>query len=539
MPIRRFPRAAVLLLCGLSAAPPSAQAAEIVVAASNPGPITGSGRTLAFDLSAIAEPIVAAQLEVDLDYSRAGDLDLRLVDASGGVELPLAAFPHGAGTSAVRGRYRFADRAGTTWWQADVQAAGGTLSSDYATRAFQAGLDGSQCLNLIGRYLEFDIGRAQPVSLRIARAAGATPGMGRIDGARLVLDTATPDAVFRSGLEEPAQAIVRCRRPSLDLLPNGASEGTPDSPLAVLHYAGGGLDWYARQTAPVFDAGPIRFGNGTSLPYAGRFGGRSRLNLGFWDPVLGSLNFTTGAGARSLALEGDWTATEHYPLPGDYDGDGVTDLAMAFRGDIGGLSGWLARVHFSSTSTTRDFVVDPRVSPNYTSAQVAFGPGQDADLDGIDEITTYARNAPGAGAMSMVLWQIGPGRAQATGIGTVAWGEVGDTMVLGRWIDSAGPGNRLSQMVVRRTASGLDWYLFGNPTPVRWGLPGDQPLSIHVDADVRNDIAVFRPSDGRIYAIRSSDGVQISFPAPGPAPGSPGLVFALGFLQGTLALPQF
>ena len=45
MPIRRFPRAAVLLLCGLSAAPPSAQAAEIVVAASNPGPITGSGRT--------------------------------------------------------------------------------------------------------------------------------------------------------------------------------------------------------------------------------------------------------------------------------------------------------------------------------------------------------------------------------------------------------------------------------------------------------------------------------------------------------------
>lgn len=535
----RPPAAASLILCIALAGIARAQAAEVVVTASNPGPIAGSGRTLAFDLSAVTGPILSARLELDLDYSRVGDLDLRLVDASGVVELPLAAFAHGAGTGAVRGRYRFEDHATTTWWQADAQAAGGILSSDYATNAFQSGLDGSQCLNLIGRYLEFDIGRTAPVSLRITRTAGAVPGSGRIDAARLVLDSGTPDAIFRSGVEEPAQAIVRCRRPSLDLLPNGASEGTFDSPLVVLHYGGGGLDWYARQSAPVYDAGPFRFGNGSSVPYAGRFGGRSRLNLGFWDAALGSLNFTTGAGARTLALEGDWAATEHYPIPGDYDGDGVTDLAMAFRGDIGGLSGWLARVRFSSTSTTRDFVVDPRVSPNYTSAQVAFGPGQDADLDGIDEITTYARNAPGATAMSMVLWQIGPGRAQATGIGTVAWGEVGDAMVLGRWIDSAGPGNRLSQMVVRRTASGLDWYLFGNPTPVRWGLPGDQPLSIHVDADVRNDIAVFRPSDGRIYAIRSSDGVQISFPAPGPAPGSPGLVFALGFLQGTLALPQF
>lgn len=539
MPRPAFHRAAALLICiGLTAVP-IANGAEVAVVATNPGPITDDGRMLAFDLSAIGAPIVAARLELDLDYSRARELSLRLVDASGVVVLPLASFDASTGSSGLRGRYRFDDRATTTWVQAQAQAAGGIVSSDYATRAFQPGLDGTQCLNLIGRYLEFDIGRSQPLGLHIARTAGADPGAGRIDGARLVVETGAPDAIFRSGVEEPADPIPRCRRASLDLLPNGALEGTSDSPLGILHYATGGLDWYVRQTAPPFDAGPFRFGHGASQVYAGRFGGRTRLNLGFWDAALGSLNFTTGAGARTLALEGDWTTTEHYPIPGDYDGDGVTDLAMAFRGDVAGQARWLARVRFSSTGALRDYIVDPRVSANYTSGEVAFGPGQDADLDGTDEITTFARIAPGGTQMSMVLWLVGPERATAQGIGTAAWGAVGDTMVLGRWVDVPGPGNRLGQMVVRRTPAGLDWYGFGNPVPVRWGLADDQPLSIHVDDDVRNDIAVFRPSDGRIYAIRSSDGLQINFPAPGPAAGTPGIVFALGFLQGTLALPQF
>jgi hypothetical protein len=532
-------RPARLLLCIALACAASPGGAEIVVTASNPGAISGDGRTLAFDLSAIAAPITAARLELDLDYTRARDLDLALVDASGVVVLPLAALDATSDAGALRGRYRFDDRATTTWVQAQAQAAGGTLSSDYATRAFQRGLDGSQCLNLIGRYLAFDIGREQPLGLRIARTAGAAAGTGRIDAARLVIETGVPDAIFRSGVEEPADPVPRCRRASLDLLPNGATEGRPDSPLAILHYATGGLDWSVRQVTPPFDGGPFRFGSSTSQPYAGRFGGRTRLNLGFWDAALGSLNFTTGAGARSLALEGDWASTEHYPIPGDYDGDGITDLAMAFRGESGGQPRWLARVRFSSTDATRDFLVDPRTSPNYTSGEVAFGPGQDADLDGSDEITTYARIAPGGTAMSMVLWLVGPERTNAQGIGTVAWGEVGDTLVLGRWVDVPGPGNRLGQMVVRRTPGGLDWYLFGNTTPVRWGLSSDQPLSIHVDDDVRNDIAVYRPSNGRVYAIRSSDGAQVEFAAPGPAIGAPGNVFALGFLQGTLALPPF
>jgi hypothetical protein len=539
-PIRTRTTLGSLLLAAVLA-PASAAAQTITITATNPGPISGGGRDLVFDLAGVGGPVGAASLEIDLDYTSVRELDLRLVAVDGVVELPIAAFGSTTGTAGVRGRYRFTDRATATWWQAESQAAGGILATAYPTRAFQRGHDGDQCLNHIGRFLEYDIDRARPVVLRIARSPGGTPGQGAVSAARLVIESGRGDAVFASGLEEPADTVTPCRRASLDLLPNGAVEDQPASPLGVLHFGAGGLAWSVRQLQPAGDFGPVLFGTATNPPYVGRFGGRSRTNFGFWDAATGSLNFSTGAGARSLALPGDWTTTEHYPIPGDYDGDGITDLAVAFLGDFGGQPRWYARVRYSSTDGLRDFLVDPRAATGsgFSSSQIAFGPGQDSNLDGYDELTQFARFTSAMTTMRMVVWNIRPDLAQAEGFVSGGWGEAGDTMVLGRWIDVPGPGNRYSQMVVRRTPAGLDWYLFGNLTPTRWGLPDDQPLSINVDGDVRHDIAVFRPSNRRIYAIRSSDGVVVEFDAYAPAPGTPGFVYALGFLQGTLALPTF
>jgi hypothetical protein len=530
----------VLFAVLLGLCPLAVPAASTTIAASNPGPIDGTGRELAFDLSGVTAPITAATLELDLDYSRVRELDLRLVDASGVVELPLAAFVGTTGAAGVRGRYRFSDSATSTWLQAETQAAGGILSAGYATRVFQRGLDGGVCLNLIGRYLEFDIDRSQPLRLLIARAPGSL-GTGRVDAARLRIEDARPDGLFESGIEEPPGVIPACRRAMLDVVVNGGGERTADSPLTILHYGAAGLDWYSRQASPAFQSGPITFGDSTSQPYVGRFGGRSRQNLGFWDAGTGALNFTTGAGARALYLDGDWSTTEHYPIPGDYDGDGITDLAMVFLGDFLGQPRWYARIRFSRSDDTRDFLVDPRVpaGSSFSSPQIAFGPGQDSNLDGRDELTQYARLSPSSQAMSMVIWLIDPDRPFPEGFATSPWGQVGDVMVLGRWVDAPGPGNRLSQMVVRGTPAGLDWYLFGNTTPTRWGLPGDQPISINVDDDVRHDIAVFRPSTRRIHAIRSSDGLQVEIDTHAPTAGVSGLVIALGYLQGTLALPTF
>ena len=71
----------------IAAAAVPAQAQRIVLEATNPGPITGTGRDLSFDLSAVTGEIRAARLEMQINYSNAGELDFALVDGSGAVQL--------------------------------------------------------------------------------------------------------------------------------------------------------------------------------------------------------------------------------------------------------------------------------------------------------------------------------------------------------------------------------------------------------------------------------------------------------------------
>ncbi len=497
----------------------SANAASVVVAASNAGDIAGSGRDLSFDLSGVGGVITRARLELDLNYSKARELSFTLVD-SGGVSLPLVRFGGPSGSASLRGTYRFSDEAITTWLQVEAAANNGLLDANYPSRAFQPGPLG-QCLNLIGRYLEFDIDRTQPLTLHIARLAAPQPGAGSISAARLVIETGLPDQISAAGFDEPATPIARCKRPSADLLGNGQVEGL-ESPIALIDFGAADRQWFIRQRSPAIDFGPVTLSQTGQAIYAGRFGGRSRWNFGFWDPATGALNFTTGAGLRNLSLEGDWINTDHIPIPGDYDGDGVTDLAMAF---IPG-NRWLARIRYSATGVTRDYNVDPRdFSSLFSSGNIGFGQGQDSDLDGRDEITMYAQFGGAAGTAMSYLQAVPNPNSNANELfATGSFGNLGDRLVLGRWSNSG-----FTAMRVRNGAAGLEWSLFGSGTPTLFGLTTDTPLSINIDNDAINDIAVYRRSERRIYAIRSSDGVAIDFLA-GEALGV--VSVPLGNLQG-------
>jgi hypothetical protein len=505
-----------LLLFGFSS---GVTAASFVVTASNPGAITGSGRELSFDLSAISGEIVGAELQLDITYSKARELRFSFIDG-GGVTMPIAGFQSLSGTATLGGVYRFNDQAVTTWVQADMQSAGGVLSTLFPSRAYQFGPLG-QCLNLIARHLEFDINRALPLTLKIDRQASVTPGSGTINAARLVIETQQRDAMQRNGFEEPSTPIERCKRPSADLLNNIQTESL-ESPIAIIDFGANLRKWFVRQRSPLIEIDPVEYSQTGTAIYAGRFGGRSRMNFGFWDPVAGAVNFTTGS---------DWTGTDHVPIPGDYDGDGITDVAMAFIPD----NRWFARIRFSSTNAVRDYVADPRdFNAQFQSGNIGFGAGQDADRDGRDEITIYAQVGGAFGTqMSYVQLIPNPASGQITGFATAPFGNFGDQLVLGRWTTTG-----FNAMRVSKGATALTWTLFGGTPTVTFGLATDTPLSINIDSDDVNDIAVYRRIERRIYAIRSSDGVAVDFPVTSSA--ALGVVaIPLGTLQGVTAPPEF
>jgi|GEM_PF-1656201 len=510
-------------------APAPLLAARFTVDASNPGAISGTGRALSFDLSGIAGEIESAQLVLNLNYSNARELSVLLRD-SGGVLLPIV--PVGAILSSGKtmiGSYRITDTAVSTW---ELTSAGVTnIPPSIPVRAYQFGL-GGLCTNLLGRYLEFDINRAQPVSLEINRAPSVNPGSGAINAAQLIIDTSSPDEVLASGFEESAIAMTRCRPPAFNVVLNSQEESLFRSNLTVVNATGAAapLNWYFRDFVNP-DIGPIAFGVGRNQIYIGRFGGRNRLNMGFWDASTGTVNFTTGAGGRTIELPGDWATTQHQVIPGDYDGDGVTDAAVAF---LDSQTRWIARIRFSRSADVRDFLIDPRalVGAGFSSARIGLGAGQDADQNGVDEITLYAEVGAGTGSMRNIQFVLE--NQNVTAVFTSQWGALGDRQVLGKWINNSS-GNQLGLMVVRpRTNPGSAlWFLFPNGTPTPWGSEAnDLPVSFNYDQNAINDIAVYRPNDQRLYLIESGTGALITL---APLGGSTGFNFPVGAVQGTTA----
>jgi hypothetical protein len=400
-------------------------------------------------------------------------------------------------------------------------------------RAWQFG-PGGVCLNLLARFLEYDIARNPALTLRVARLATPSPGSGAINQATLVLETDVvppTDELFATGFEEPSAPLVRCQRPPLDLTPNGAMESNL-SPLTLIQASTTPMTWKVRSLFDQADFGPFVFGGNFDATYVGRFGGRSRMNLGFWNAASGTLTFSTGAGPRTLGLAGDWANTTHTPIPGDYDGDGITDLGMVVESATGALS---ARIRFSSTDSTEEFAVDPRGSAagQFSSGVIFYGPGQDTDGDGKDEIILYARVSDAAPNMRIGRYFITPSSIRF--VGGPTYGLIGDVLMLGDWSTDATGDDRRGWMIARRTTTTWLWARFPSETLIPWGSqPGtDRPISIDADGDGLNDIAVYRTSDRGWYVIRSSDG-QLAAPL-AIFGDSPVFTLPLGYLQGTIA----
>jgi hypothetical protein len=188
-----------------------------------------------------------------------------------------------------------------------------------------------------------------------------------------------------------------------------------------------------------------------------------------------------------------WGISTDKPAPADYDGDFKTDLAV-----------WRAN-GYGDPNYSYFFILQ---SSNNTFRQEQFGSagdlpavGGDWDGDGRADAAVY-RGGASAGAQSYFFYR--PSASPGVNFHTVTWGISGDQPVRG---DFDGDGRM--DAAVFRPSNGV-WYVLKSsdlqPIFQFWGISSDRPVPADYDGDSRTDFAVFRPSGGVWYILNSGSG---------------------------------
>lgn len=208
-----------------------------------------------------------------------------------------------------------------------------------------------------------------------------------------------------------------------------------------------------------------------------------RADITYWRPSTGFWNIL----ADGFTTTGQFGQSGDIITAGDYTGDGRTDLSVYRPGSNSfwfyGLSQGIPNTNFYSLAfgTTDDIPV----------------PG-DYDRDGKTDIAVWR---PSNG-----VWYVM--RSFDNTLLSVQWGQLGDSPVVGDF-----DGDRINDFAVVRPNDGGTanrWYVlksnfnYSQILSYAFGAKTDKLVPADYDGDAKTDIAVWRPSDGIWYYLKSS-----------------------------------
>lgn len=277
---------------------------------------------------------------------------------------------------------------------------------------------------------------------------------------------------------------TNCRQPGFDLTNDGLADLMVFRPSTtnweILNSAGGSI---SRQ-----------FGIASDLPVPGDYTGEGETDLAVGRVEGGSLAWYYGneiASPSTNFTKIPWGVSTDIPVPGDYDGDGATDIAI-FRPSDGT---WYALR-----------------SSDLTLFAFQWGAANDipvpADYDGDLKTDLVVVRPDQAGVSPVYQWFLAQTNFNYGFFLTTAWGTAGDIPVAADY-----DGNGKADITVFRPSDGT-WLsiltnaqntIGPNTAGFQWGANGDIPQPADYDGDGIIDRAVFRPSNGVWYIANSGD----------------------------------
>ena len=172
-------------------------------------------------------------------------------------------------------------------------------------------------------------------------------------------------------------------------------------------------------------------------------------------------------------------------MPGDYDGDGKTDLAVQILDDFVG-----AQPYFKILQSSTNMRID-RARKIGISA-----PPADFDGDGKTDLTSI-NNIGNSGVWTILQSTNGARRVVQFGLPT------------DKFVPADYDGDGKADIAVYRPSNGF-WYRLnssdGSFYAEQFGASEDKPVPADYDGDGKTDIAVFRPSNGTWYLQQSKEG---------------------------------